>query len=159
MRTQNLDELVNSNFKNILKVLKNLQMTRVELRYEGSGDSGFFDQPIFYYLNSRKKTVVSKLSHDELDTHTVEYARHRSSFDHESKQWIPVVSKSIAPLTEAVSDLANDFLVHHHGGWENNEGGYGSVTIDVTNSTMSLDHKDYILEIKSYEHQYSLSEE
>ena len=46
------------------------------------------------------------------------------------------------PLATEVGDLAWSLAYHHHPGFENNEGGYGTLTWDLRNDSIILDHAD-----------------
>jgi hypothetical protein len=45
-------------------------------------------------------------------------------------------------LEEAIDDFGWMILQHFHGGFEDNDGGFGTITIDVPRGTVSLDHDD-----------------
>jgi hypothetical protein len=40
----------------------------------------------------------------------------------------------------------------HHSGWENNDGGSGTVTIHVAENNFQLEHTEYYTESSSYEY-------
>ena len=46
------------------------------------------------------------------------------------------------PLATEVGDFAWSLAYHHHPGFENNEGGYGTLTWDLRNDSVTLDHAD-----------------
>ncbi len=50
------------------------------------------------------------------------------------------------PLVTAVGDFAWLLAYHHHPGFENNEGGYGTLTWDITGDSITLDHADRYVE-------------
>jgi hypothetical protein len=58
-------------------------------------------------------------------------------------------SFTYATLHEALEDFAWVVLDVYHGGFENNEGGYGSITFDVRKGAVTLDHNDRIIEVRS----------
>ncbi|MFQ6550268.1 DUF6878 family protein [Aestuariibius sp. 2305UL40-4] len=45
-----------------------------------------------------------------------------------------------------LEDFAWSFAYHHHPGFENNEGGYGTLTWDITADSITLDHADRYVE-------------
>ena len=49
-------------------------------------------------------------------------------------------------LVTKVGDFAWSVAYHHHPGFENNEGGYGTLTWDVTADSITLDHADRYVE-------------
>ena len=50
-------------------------------------------------------------------------------------------------LSDALDDFAWTILQAWHGGFENNEGGYGAITIDATNGTVTIDHNDRVIDV------------
>ena len=49
-------------------------------------------------------------------------------------------------LSTKVGDFAWSVAYHQHPGFENNEGGYGTLTWDVTADSITLDHADRYVE-------------
>ena len=49
-------------------------------------------------------------------------------------------------LRTKVEDFAWSVAYHQHPGFENNEGGYGTLTWDVTADSITLDHADRYVE-------------
>lgn len=47
-------------------------------------------------------------------------------------------------LYEKLSEWAWEFVIGYHSGFENNEGGFGSIIWDMTTGAITLDHNDYI---------------
>lgn len=47
-------------------------------------------------------------------------------------------------LYEKLSEWAWEFVIGFHSGFENNEGGFGNITWDMTTGAITLDHNDYI---------------
>lgn len=46
------------------------------------------------------------------------------------------------PLEDLVDDYAWHLIEAHHDGFENNQGTYGEVAIDVVNDAITIDHND-----------------
>lgn len=49
-------------------------------------------------------------------------------------------------LSTKLEDFAWSFAYEHHPGFENNEGGYGTLTWDVSADSITLDHADRYVE-------------
>lgn len=49
-------------------------------------------------------------------------------------------------LSDEIDDFAWELLDVYHGGFENNDGGQGQITIDVAAGTVTLDHNDRVTE-------------
>lgn len=58
------------------------------------------------------------------------------------------------PLAQALTDFTLDWINSEHGGWENNDGGQGSVTILVADNSFSQEHTEFYTESTCYD--YSL---
>jgi hypothetical protein len=50
-------------------------------------------------------------------------------------------------LADELDDFAWQCLGAYHGGFENNDGGYGDVTIDVTEGKVYIDHNDRFVDV------------
>lgn len=108
-------------------------VTSVEIRYEGSGDSGGIED----------RTVLpdgTDLS-DEIMLLVADW--------HQEK----LVTKAM-PLIEALDETAMQLVEREHGGWENNEGGGGTVTFDVEPREILVEHHDYYIQRDEYSHSY-----
>jgi hypothetical protein len=57
------------------------------------------------------------------------------------------------PLRQAVEDLAMTVLSAKHGGWENNDGGYGEVVFDVAAECVTLDYNERFTDTTNYTHE------
>jgi hypothetical protein len=51
-----------------------------------------------------------------------------------------------------VRDFAMRWVDSLYGGWENNDGACGTVTLNVTDNLIVLEHTAYYTESTSYEH-------
>ena len=52
-------------------------------------------------------------------------------------------------LHEALDDFAWAVLRVYHGGFENDGGGFGTLTIDVSKGTVTLDHNDRFIDVSN----------
>lgn len=55
-------------------------------------------------------------------------------------------------LDEAIRDFAMTWVDSLYGGWENDDGACGTVTLNVTDDAIHLEHTTYYTESSSYEH-------
>jgi hypothetical protein len=100
----------------ILTNLKDLGVKRIEISFSGSGDSGDIDDVEFHdsdgsYLTNLVKETFSNKSEIDIDNELRDIA------------W--------ALVNEKVDTV---------GDWVNNEGGFGSITIDVEEKTYDLSY-------------------
>lgn len=101
--------------------LKSLGITKVTIGYDGEGDQGQITD-----IEALEPTEVKiKLMNDGTPL-----GRHRE-------------------LTDALENFAWKVLDDHHAGFENNDGGFGTISIDVTGSSVSLAKNDKFVDFHS----------
>lgn len=130
-----------ANRDRIYSALKELGVTRVEIAYSGSGDSGQVDMITLY----RGKDVVEPIGQ-------VSVVSTASRFDLETSTWIERTQEETTSLEEALEDFVYDWSEFEHPGWENNDGASGDCTIDVAANEFNLDHVTYYTESESESH-------
>jgi hypothetical protein len=57
-------------------------------------------------------------------------------------------------LAEAIETLCYDYLEQEHGGWENNDGGYGEFIIDVAERTIELEFYSRYTDYNKFSHSF-----
>jgi hypothetical protein len=57
-------------------------------------------------------------------------------------------------LTEAVENLAWDYLEERHAGWENNDGAFGTFVFDVAGRTITLEHNERFTDVTTSTHEF-----
>ena len=62
----------------------------------------------------------------------------------EENKWVESARARDVELSDILCDIAMSYVSDRHGGWENNEGGFGEVTI--TETSVVVDHSDNIIE-------------
>ena len=132
-RTLNRDRL--------LTALAGLGVRQVVVAYEGGGDSGDVSE-----VSVEPPELLPKLR-----TETIELRCRIGEFQDGHYQY-RTADQSMS-LHRAVSDFTLDWVEDTHGGWENNEGGSGSVTLDVEAGTLKLEHTEYFTESQDYVHE------
>ncbi|MDW3224290.1 MAG: hypothetical protein R8G34_15645 [Paracoccaceae bacterium] len=55
---------------------------------------------------------------------------------------------------DAIEYFAYDCLTQTHGGWENNEGAFGTFVFDVANQSITLDYNQRFEDVESFEHAF-----
>lgn len=107
----------------LLAFLKQHGVAHVIVEYDGAGDSG-----------QTEAITAHNASREEVSL-TVEVA------------W-PLIPwcDPVLTLRDAVDEFAWLILNRNHGGFYNNEGGYGELRIDVENGTAVLDHYDRFMD-------------
>lgn len=106
--------------KQILPALEARGVSKVEITYEGSGDSGDMQDVTFFNADDE----VAGGPADEL------------------KEFVP-------PLIQ----LGELLLYDLHPGYENNDGGFGTITIYVLYQKIEIDHNDRYMEVSTSSNQ------
>lgn len=104
----------------VFKALQEAAISQVIVNFDGEGDSGQIEDIVAY--SNEKVTALPKVNVD----------RH-FGFNAETLESKPV------PLIDAIESLCYDYLSDEHGGWENNDGGYGDFTFHVADSRIELE--------------------
>ena len=107
--------------KLLLRELKDQGLVKVEITYSGGGDDGCLDTFSGYKINAKGK-----------------------------EEWIqdsvPIYFQE--EFDEYIYDFINDNIEWD---WINNEGGYGTINIDVHTGKVSIDHSQRIVEDYNYD--------
>jgi hypothetical protein len=64
------------------------------------------------------------------------------------------LSEATYQLREAIEVLCYDCLEQEHGGWENNDGAYGTFTFDVLQRTIELEFNGRFTDVATSHHQF-----
>ena len=131
---------VDANRETLLAVFTKLNITEVIIRYEGGGDSG----------DVAEVTVIPETAVPQL---AVEQITHRYVVSgYSDNQYHYHVQERQLSVNDALHDFALEWVDVHHSGWENNDGGSGTVTIQVTENRFQLEHTEYYTESCGYEY-------
>lgn len=109
----------------LIAALTSIGVTHVEVEYDGEGDSGQINS--IFGVNDRGETVDLRKPHPV----SIEQGDRQHHYD---------------SLEEFIEDFAWDLLGQYHDGFENNDGGFGRVTIEVADARITLDHNDRVVE-------------
>jgi hypothetical protein len=110
----------------LFDALADAGITSVEVTFDGYSDSGQIED------------VTAKAGDKEvaLPAISIEVAR---------AEWgSPDIARVTHSMSEAIEQLAYDFLRQTHEGWENNEGAYGDFFFDVAERTITLNYNERI---------------
>jgi hypothetical protein len=105
----------------VFKVLSAAGITRIDVTFDGEGDSG----------QIQEVAAFSGETSAELLTNTVTLA---------STHWgADDITIREMPLPEAIEELCYGYLEQEHDGWENNDGAFGEFTFDVEERSIALE--------------------
>lgn len=155
------DQIRGDNLRIVIDALKSQNVTMVEMTYSGGGDSGEYHYPV-YTVKKGDETVALENregyggSSYRLEPASGEFISetkitishvHPGDWDPETKtQGAPRVEEEETEMVKAVYQIMEEAVESQHGGWYNNEGGEGSVQIDVFNEKIDVEHGDYVME-------------
>ena len=129
-------ELTRTHNKNLIfAALADLGVHRVTVDYDGSGDSGQIESIEAWNAVSEKIPLPS--------LRKVQLASENTDF--------PVDEIG---LEAAVEQLAWDYLYDNHGGWENNDGAFGTFVFDVPARTITLEHNERYTDLNTSTHEF-----
>ena len=115
-----------------LPLLAEHGITRVEIGYDGGGDEGAVGD------------VTAFAGEDTCDLPSV-------LCDHFSVEWGGDMASRAIQLEDALSAFAENAASDHHIGWENGEGAWGTIEIDVASGAVSLTHNSRFVDYETTE--------
>jgi hypothetical protein len=125
----------------LIQALKDQGVVMATVDYSGAGDSGDTCD-----LAVQPPELLAGLTEIQVKQHIVDvqylgYGQRACS-----------MRETEMALDEAVRDFAMRWVDSLYGGWENNDGACGTVTLNVTDNLIVLEHTAYYTESTSYEH-------
>lgn len=105
----------------VFHALAEAGIQRVTVTFDGEGDSGQTDEAIGY-----KNDEAIGLPESSLTIHAVAWGSE-------------TITGAIGSLSEAIESLCFGYLSEAHGGWENNDGGFGEFTFHVSERRIELE--------------------
>lgn len=115
-----------------LPLLRDHGIARVEIHYDGGGDEGSVGDVSAYTADG-------------------ESALPRILCDHHSLAYSGEVSTRTIDLEDALSAFADNAICARHAGWEDGEGAYGTVAIDVASGAVTLTHNSRFIDYDTTE--------
>lgn len=115
-----------------LPLLREHGIVRVEVHYDGGGDEGTVGE-----VNAYTAEGDVELPGIVCDHHSLEYNGQ-------------VTNRTIA-LEDALSAFAEHAVCARHGGWEDGEGAYGTIAIDVASGAVTLTHNMRFIDYETTE--------
>lgn len=118
----------------VREVLALHKIDKVDVGYDGSGDSGSIESVEF----SKNGKVITLLGV------TVEVWEKVSNYSSENNTYATNFISSEMQISEAFERLAENVLDRRGIDWYNNDGGFGNITFSVNENTVSLDHSQRV---------------
>ena len=119
----------------IFAALAEAGIHRVTVEYDGSGDSGQIES-IEAWNAANEKIPLPSLRKVQLASENTD-----SPVDE-------------IGLEAAVEQLVWDYLYDNHGGWENNDGAFGTFEFSVPDRTIALQHNERYTDVNTTTHEF-----
>ncbi|QPI75520.1 DUF6878 family protein [Sphingobium sp. Cam5-1] len=115
-----------------LPLLAEHGITRVEIGYDGGGDEGSVGD-VTAYAGDAVQDLPTILC------------------DHFAVEWGGGITSRAIQLGDALSAFAENAASDHHSGWENGEGAWGTIEIDVASGAVTLTHNSRFIDYETSE--------
>jgi hypothetical protein len=139
-----------ADIKKFCKKLSAYNVKRIEAYYDGSGDSGDFEQ--IYIVNFPTPETIEHQRQLSSNPNSFEAQEGRISW----RTWVKqITSKPDSLITQEDCDELYDSLFGLlPGGWEINDGSYGEISIDITDESIIVEHNERYTETRSETFRY-----
>ena len=144
-------EAVRANRQPLLTALTALGITELVVRYEGGGDSGDVCELDVFPAELANTQILETLKTQQLAYQCL--AGEYRKTDAQEAEYHYFLEEQQLSVHDALRDFTLTWVDAHHGGWENNDGGSGTVTINVAEGIFRLEHIEYYTESTGYEHE------
>jgi hypothetical protein len=111
-------------------------ITVINVEFDGEGDSGQINGVSAFAGNQPAELPATQITIQQIRWGQTE------------------ATPSEFTLESAIEALCYDYLEQEHGGWENNDGGYGEFVIDVSARTISLEFYSRYTDVEKYSHSF-----
>lgn len=115
------EEILAANKAALFPLLASAGFTTILVRFDGYGDDGQIEE-----VDAFRGDELVDLPDISIDLLRTDYGADR-------------VFSETMPIDKAVETLCYAMLASKHGGWENNDGAFGTFGFDVTAGTIALD--------------------
>ena len=133
----------------LLQKLDSLGIAQVHVSFCGSGDSGQIDQ--IDCLNSQNQAV-------KIDGQMLTWPTTTSQFNHKTRQWDRQVTEDLKGLGDVIEQVTCDALSAEGLDWYNNDGGQGTLNIDLRVDPPTIQVECGINFMHTEEHSIDLTE-
>jgi hypothetical protein len=111
-------------------------ITTVTAEFDGEGDSGQIER------------VTARASEADVTLRATPVTLHQASWQGDD------LTAAEMPLPEAVERLCYGYLEQYQGGWENNDGAFGSFVFDVAGRTVQLKFNGRFTDVATHNYNF-----
>lgn len=132
----------------LFDTLAQTKVSSIEVYFEGCGDSGQVES--VDYTDSNGKGI------DEDDVNKIVKGSAKTSYHQwdEKKKMLVKTEAREGNVREIIEEVCYDKLGANHGGWEINEGSYGTFHFDVAGRKVNLEYNERIEEVRTSEESF-----
>ena len=133
---ENSGDIIRIHNKNLIfAALAEAGIHRVTVEYDGSDDSGQIES-IEAWNAANEKIPLPTIRKVQLASEN------------------PDSSVNEIDLEAAVEQLVWDYLYDNHGGWENNDGAFGTFEFSIPDRTIALQHNERYTDVNTTTHEF-----
>lgn len=143
---------MNDTTKNLANTLfaacAHLKIKKIEVIFDGEGDSGQIESVTFYNEKSEEVDPVVDLGECVVG----------DGLRLGDSGWEEVTRTTKLTLEEAAEQIAYDVLEQKYGGWEINEGSFGTIHFDIDERKVRCEFNQRVVETDYSEHEFNLDD-
>jgi len=133
----------------LFDTLAQTKVSSIEVSFEGCGDSGQIES--VDYTDANGKGIDEAYLNDTIVKGSAKTSYHQ--WDEKKKQMVLTEARE-GNVREIIEEICYDKLGASHGGWELNEGSYGTFYFDVSTRKVRLEYNERIEEVRTSEESF-----
>jgi hypothetical protein len=133
----------------LFDTLAQTKVSSIEVSFEGCGDSGQIES--VDYTDANGKGIDEAYLDKIIVKGSAKTSYHK--WDEKTKKLVKTEAKE-GNIREIIEEVCYDKLGASHGGWEINEGSYGTFFFDVAARKVSLEYNERIEEVRTSEESF-----
>jgi hypothetical protein len=133
----------------LFDTLAQTKVSSIEVSFEGCGDSGQIES--VDYTDANGKGIDEAYLDKIIVKGSAKTSYHK--WDEKTKKLVKTEAKE-GNIREIIEEVCYDKLGASHGGWELNEGSYGTFLFDVAGRKVTLEYNERIEEVRTSEESF-----
>jgi hypothetical protein len=133
----------------LFDTLAQTKVSTIEVDFEGCGDSGQIEA--VDYTDSKGKGIDEAYLDKVIVKGSAKTSYHK--WDEKKKEMV-LTEATEGNVREIIEEICYDKLGASHGGWEINEGSYGTFYFDVSTRKVRLEYNERIEEVRTSEESF-----
>jgi len=121
----------------LYELLSHLDIDKIEVTFDGAGDEGQIDDPVFIRKGKAVELHPDILNEVRPDLVEVRYRSYGQNLPPEGEE-----VTACCNLQDAISSLCAEMLERRHPGWEINDGSYGCILIEPKTQKTRVEYNE-----------------